>query len=163
MDSKSRSALIHVIIAKSVIEALLIGALTVSFFFVAFPPYFQGWGEATPHTVAGWVVNYHDPWQRVEVQLFIDDRFVSASIADRSRPDLITDGVAADEWHGYSFDLPPLSQGLHTARVYAVHSSARTARKSLQLVGDPISFSIDADGTAHWLPRSTRPNWFSAR
>jgi hypothetical protein len=158
MDSKSRSALIHVIIAKSVIEALLIGALTVSFFFVAFPPYFQGWGEATPHTIAGWVVNYHDPWQRVEVQLFIDDRFVTASIADRLRPDIVAAGVAADEWHGYSFDIPPLSQGFHTARVYAVHSSQRNTRKTLQLVGDPISFSVDADGTAHWSPV-----WFNRR
>jgi hypothetical protein len=152
MDNQSRSALVHVLIAKSVIEAVLIGAVAITFFFVSFPPYFQGWGEATSHTIAGWVVNRHDPSQRVEVQLFIDDRFVSTTVADRSRPDIVTAGAASDEWHGYNFEIPPLSQGSHVARVYAVHTSNRGATKTLQLVGDPVFFGIDADGTAHWMP-----------
>lgn len=157
MDSRSRSALVQILIAKSVIEAVLIGALTISFFFVAFPPYFQGWGEVTPKAIAGWVVNQHDPWERVEVQLFVDDRFVSTTVANQSRPDIVTAGAAADEWHGYSFEIPPLSQGSHIARVYAVHSSNRGAAKTLQLVGDPVAFSIDADGTARWTLVSRRP------
>ena len=160
MDTGSKSALVHVLIAKSVIEVLLVASLTVGFFFIAFPPYFHGWGEATPHTIEGWVVNQHDASQRVEVQLFIDDRLVATSVADRSRPDIVTADQASDQWHGYSFGIPSLSEGSHTARVYAIHSSKGGATKTLQLVGDPILFTIDADGTAHWVPvsKKTWPN-----
>ena len=90
MNSQSRSKLTYFLIAKSIAETLLVGVLAVAFFFVAFPPYFQGWGEATPTAIAGWAVNRQQPSQRVEVQLFIDDQFVATRVAVLPRPDVVT-------------------------------------------------------------------------
>jgi len=156
MDSRSKTALVHVLIAKSIIEALLVSALVVAFYFIAFPPHFQGWGEATPNAIAGWVVNRGDAGQQVEVQLFIDETFVAAAVADRPRPDIVAAGYATDQRHGYSFEIPSLRQGTHAARVYAVNSSGGGARKTLQLVGEPILFNVDANGVAHWLLKDSR-------
>jgi hypothetical protein len=158
MDAGSRSKLVQLLIAKSVIEIILVGALAVGFFLITFP-HFQGWGEATPRAIEGWVVSQQHPYQRVEVQLFIDDRFISSGVADRSRPDVVAAGKGKDEWHGFSFEIPPLNQGYHVARTYAVHSSNRDARKTLQLIGDSIPFELDAEGKARWLrANSTRNN-----
>ena len=148
MNSQSRSKLTYFLIAKSIAETLLVGVLAVAFFFVEFPPYFQGWGEATPTAIAGWAVNRQQPSQRVEVQLFIDDQFVATRVAVLPRPDVLTAGMAADEWHGYSFEIPALPEGNHTARVYAVHSSGGGARKTLQLLGNPIPFSATSNRKA---------------
>jgi len=35
---------------------------------------------------------------------------------------------------------------LHEARVYALHTSGDGTRKTLKLIGEPISFSVDANG-----------------
>ena len=159
MDDRSKSALVHILIGKSIIETLLVASLAIAFFFEAFPPYFKGWGEATPHAIEGWAVSTQNQSQRVELQLFIDDSFVATGFADRFRPDVATAGQAADAWHGYNFGIPSLNQGNHIARVYAVHSSSYGARKTLQLLGDPIPFVIDADGISHWTPVARR-GWF---
>src|SRR5207302_6840419 len=103
MDNQSRAKLAHLLIAKSIAESLLVGALAIAFFFVAFPPYFEGWGEATPNSIAGWAVDRNNPSRRVEVQLFIDDQFAATGTAALSRPDVVKAGMAADEWLGYSF------------------------------------------------------------
>lgn len=151
MNNRARSSLVQLLIAKSVLETLLVGTLAIGFFFIAFPPYYYGWGEATPNTIAGWVVNQQNPWQRVEVQLFIDDRFVASGVADEARLDLLAAGKALDEWHGFRFAIPALNQGRHIARVYALTSSGQGVRKSLRLVGDPIPFETDANGIARTL------------
>lgn len=136
--------LVHVLIGKSIVETLLIGALAVGTFITVFPPHFHGWGEVSDNAVAGWAVNNADPFQRVRVQLFINGEFVAAAVADRARPDVSAAGWARDEWHGYIFTLPSLPAGQHEARVYAVHDSGGGKRKSLQLLGDPLSFTIKA-------------------
>ena len=141
--------LVHALIAKSLIEAILVGALAVAFYLSAFPPTFHGWGEALPRAIAGWAVNCAEPWERVEVQLFIDGKFVATSTAIQSRPDVVIAGWARDEWHGYKFAAPLLSPGTHEARVYALHASGGGVRQSLQLLGDPIRFSVDQNGILH--------------
>ena len=154
MDSGSRSKLVQLLLAKSAIEILLVASLTVGFFLMTFP-HFDGWGEATPRAIEGWVVSQQHPEQIVEVQLFIDDRFIGSGLADRPRPDVVNAGKAKDERHGFSFEIPPLSQGYHVARAYAVHTSNHDKRKSLQLIGDPIPFDLDAQGNARWLRTNT--------
>ncbi len=143
--------LVHALIAKSIAETILVAALAVAFYFTAFPPYFHGWGEATPHSISGWVVNQHAPADRVAVQLFIDGEFVASSTANLSRPDVVEAGWAKDEWHGYMFDGLTLRAGRHEARVYALHASGRGVRQTLQLVGDPIWFDVDHNGALHNL------------
>jgi hypothetical protein len=138
--------LVQVLIGKSILETLLVGALAVVTFITFLPPYFHGWGEVTETGISGWAVNNALPWERVEVQLFVDGKFVGAAIANQSRPDVSTAGWAKDPWHGYTFPLKSLSIGDHVARVYAVHDSSAGARKSLQLLGDPISIVVKENG-----------------
>lgn len=140
------TSLAHVLIAKSILETLLVGALAVFTFISILPPFFHGWGEVTETGISGWVVNNAAPWDRVEVQLFVDGKFVASRVANESRRDVMTAGWAKDEWHGYTFPVTSLNAGLHEARVYALHDSGDGTRKSLQIVGDPISFAVDANG-----------------
>jgi hypothetical protein len=138
--------LVHILIGKSIVETLLLGTLAVFTFITVLPPYFHGWGEVTESGISGWVVNNASPWERVEVQLFVDGKFVANAIADQSRPDVWAAGWAQDEWHGYNFRLAPQSPRYHEARVYVLHDSGSGVRKSLQLVGQPIPFFVDEDG-----------------
>ena len=141
--------LVNVLIGKSILETLLVGALAVFVYLSDFPPTFHGWGEAVleSRSIAGWAVNNAAPWDRVEVQLFIDGKLHSSQVAQLSRPDVAAAGWAKDEWHGYNFALPALTAGNHEARVYALRVSGDAARYTLQLVGDPIRFVVNADGS----------------
>ena len=142
--------LVHALIAKSLAETVLVATLAVAFYLSAFPPSLHGWGEVLPHHIAGWAVNQADPWERLEVQLFIDGKFVASAKADQSRPDVAAAGWAKDEWHGYQFEVPTLRGPIrHMARVYALHATRKGAQQTLQMVGDPIWFDIDNDGALH--------------
>lgn len=144
--------LVHVLIGKSIAETLLVGALAVFAFITVLPPYFHGWGEVTESGISGWAVNNASPWERVEVQLFVDGKLVASSFANESRPDVAGAGWARDEWHGYKFPLRALAPGAHEARVYALHDCGGGLRKSLQLLGDPISFVVNDDGKVVKVP-----------
>lgn len=141
--------LINILIGKAIIETLLVGALAVGFNLATFPPTFHGWGEVVPSdkSIAGWAVNNAAPFDRLDVQLFIDGKLVGQQVAQQSRKDVVNAGWAKDEWHGYRFKLPLLNQGEHEARVYAVHESGDGARYTLTLLGDPIKFAVDPTGT----------------
>ena len=133
------------LIAKSFIEALLVGALAVGFYLTAFNPYFRGTvDEANSQHVYGWVVNQRAPWMRAEVQLYIDGRFAASRVADLSRPDVKAAGRALDEWHGFEFKMPPLDPGEHEVRVYVVHESGEGERRTLQLIDKPVRFHKEA-------------------
>ena len=138
--------LIHLLIGKSIFETLLVGALAVFTFMNVLPPYFHGWAEVTDSGISGWAVNNRAPWERVEVQLFVDGAFVADAIAKDSRPDVSAAGWAKDEWHGYTFKVYSLPVGRYEARIYALTGSGDNARKSLQLLGTPITFAVDSDG-----------------
>jgi hypothetical protein len=140
--------LINILIGKAIIETLLVGALAVGFNFSTFPPTFHGWGEVVPSnkTIAGWAVNDASPFDRLEVQLFIDGKYQAQQVAEHSRKDVVNAGWAKDEWHGYSFNLPSLTQGEHEARIFAVHQSGDGARYTLTLLGDPIRFDVGSSG-----------------
>ena len=140
--------LINILIGKAIIETLLVGVLAVGFNLSTFPPTFHGWGEVVPanKSIAGWAVNNASPWDRLEIQLFIDGKYVARQVAEQSRKDVVNAGWAKDEWHGYSFNLPSLTQGEHEARVYAGHGSGDGARYTLSLLGDPIKFAVGPTG-----------------
>jgi hypothetical protein len=152
------STLIHVLIGKSIAETLLVGSLAVIAFLSVLPPYFQGWVDVTDDGIAGWAVDRSSPWERVEVQLFIDGRFFDTEVASRSRPDVSAAGWTLDEWHGYNFVITSLSAGQHEARVYALRNSGNLARKSLQMLGKPMQFIVGADGKLQELPTARRRN-----
>src|SRR5678816_2091142 len=108
-----RRKLVTLLIAKSVLDTLLVGTLAVVVYLNAFPPTFHGWGEAVvdSHSIAGWAVNNAAPWDRVEVQLFVDDKLYGTQAAQLSRPDVAAAGWARDGWHGYNFPIADLSAG----------------------------------------------------
>jgi hypothetical protein len=141
--------LAHFLIGKSIAETLIVGALAVGTFINFAPPTFHGWAEITSNGIAGWAVNDASPWERVEVQLFIDDQFIASQIANQPRPDVATAGWAKDMWHGYEFKVPPLATKSHIAYIYALHSSAGDHRKSLQML-DRIIFDVGTDGHLIW-------------
>ena len=145
---KPSSQLVNLLIAKSIFETILVGTIAVAVYFNAFPPTFKGWGEAVveTQTISGWAVSDTDAWQRVEVHLFIDGKFIDRQVAHHSRPDVLAARWSRDEWHGYNFVVPGLASGAHEARVYALHPSNGGARYTLQLLGDPIRFEVGADG-----------------
>jgi hypothetical protein len=141
---KVRARLTNFLIAKSIAEALFVGALAVTFYLTAFTPFFRGsLDHADARHVAGWVVNQARPQSHVEVQLYIDGRFAGNGTANLSRPDVKAAGRAEDENHGFTFDLPALPAGPHEARVYAVHVSGEGQRRTLQLVDKPLVFSVN--------------------
>ena len=145
--------LLYALIAKSLADTLFVGVLALVFYFTAFPPHFSGWGEARSDGIGGWVVDNSRPWDRVGVQLFIDGRFVAAGVANVSRPDVVAAGWAKDEWHGYSFRSLGINPGVYEARVYASHESLGGLRQTLQLVGNPIIFEMDREGTMTEIKR----------
>jgi hypothetical protein len=138
--------LVHLLIAKSILDTLLVGTIAVVVYLNTFPPTFHGWGEAVvdERSVSGWAVSSTEPWRRVEVQLFVDGKLVGTQVAHLPRPDVKAAGWAKDEWHGYRFIVTDLAAGTHEARVYALHGSG--ARYTLQQLGDPIRFEVSADG-----------------
>jgi len=140
--------LLNLLIVKSILDTVFVGAIAVAVYLNAFPPTFHGWGEAVPESqsISGWGVDNGDPWRRVEVQLFVDGKLAGTQVAQLSRPDVVTAGWSKDEWHGYKFRIAGLNVGVHEARVYALHSSRSGARYSLQMLGDPIRFEVNADG-----------------
>jgi hypothetical protein len=138
--------LVHALIGKAVLETLLVGSLAVIGFLTVLPPNFRGWGEVTDHGIAGWAVNGSSPWERVEVQLFVDGKFFATQEANGSRPDVASAHWAWDEWHGYAFEINSLPAGPHEARVYALRTSRQGTKKSLQQVGTPIPFIVGTEG-----------------
>ena len=132
----------HLVIAALVSLTLLVGALTLRARHTAFPPYFRGFGEVTPRgEVAGWAVNAALPSERVQVQLYVDGRFVAHQQAALPRPDVLAAGRSADEHCGYRFPLPPLPPGPHEARVYALHTADGADYRTLQQLGYPLRFT----------------------
>ena len=144
MNSKSRAKLVHLLISKSIVEAFLIAAVAVAFFFATTNPFLRGVLDAADQaSVTGWAVDESHPYARVEVQLFVDDRFAAAAMADQFRPDVHEARRAEDDWHGFVFSTPRLPVGDHEARVYAVHANGSGARKTLQMIGKPYRFRTE--------------------
>src|SRR5215510_250673 len=126
MNTRSRARLIHLLISKSMAEALLITAVAVGFYFATTNPNVRGvLDNADAAWVTGWVVDEANPWSRIEVQVFIDDKFVGDAIASAYRPDVHDAKRAQDDWHGFAVRTPGLAAGEHEARAYAVHSNGR--------------------------------------
>ncbi|MDQ3652287.1 MAG: hypothetical protein M3458_18850 [Acidobacteriota bacterium] len=145
LSKQSRLRLAHALIAKSLLELAFVIALATIFYYQTFNPYFRGAVDvADARRVAGWVVDERTPAARVEVQLYINGRFVSSDVAAEARPDVRLAGRAGDDWHGFNFGTPPLPNGSYEARVYAMHESGGGLRRVSQLIGQPRRFQVEA-------------------
>ena len=62
MNSKARARLVHLLISKSIVEALLIAGVAVAFFFATTNPYLHGVLDMADKTsVSGWAVDELHP------------------------------------------------------------------------------------------------------
>jgi len=157
MKKQSRSKLVHLLISKSMAEALLVTAIAVGFYFATTNRHLRGvLDRADGQTVTGWVVDEAHPTKHVEVQLFIDDNFCGHGRADQFRPDVHEAKRAEDDWHGFVFQTPALRPGEHEARVYALHSSGAGERRTLQLIGKPFRFRSEAHETNSGAPAAEK-------
>jgi hypothetical protein len=130
------TALIRVLAVKSIIELCFVGALSIAFYMDAFKPSFRGaLDTADEKSIEGWALDRADESQPVEVQLFLNGRFAGAQYARSSRPDIVQAGLARDGMHGFLFIPMDLDRGRYEARVYALHTSGKGARKTLQQIG----------------------------
>jgi hypothetical protein len=137
----ARERLKTLLLVKLTLDLIFVGALAVYTQAVAFHPFFSGSLDyADGESVRGWVVDRASPERGVEVQLYIDGRFVADRLADEPRPDVSAKGFARDERHGFVFKLDPPLAGEHEARVYAVHTSRNGARRTLQQIGASFRF-----------------------
>lgn len=142
------SRLTNFLIAKSIFEALFVGALAVVFYLTTFNPFFRGaLDEATPQHIYGWAVDEARPARRIEIQLYIDGHFAGTTTANLPRPDVLDAGRAGDELHGFSFQTPVLNPGEHEARVYAVHMGSDENRRTLHQIGYARKFAVEAQQT----------------
>jgi hypothetical protein len=93
---------------------------------------------------AGWAFDPQAPATPLDVQLFIDDRFIATQSAAQARPDLVQAGAASDAAHGFRFDLTalPLTAGRHSAQVYAVREAAGKNKSLIPLNREPLMFEI---------------------
>src|SRR5437879_13611958 len=116
MKIRSRSKLIHLLISKSMAEAVLVTAVAVAFYFATTNRHLRGvldWADR--HTVTGWVVDEAQPSTRVEVQLFIDEKFMAHTVAAEFRPDVHEARRAEDDWHAFVCWCPPLQMAENDA------------------------------------------------
>jgi hypothetical protein len=144
MKIRSQSRLIHLLISKSMAEALLVTAVAVAFYFATTNRHLRGvLDRADAQTVTGWAVDESNAATRVEVQLFIDEKFMADTVASQYRPDVHEAQRAQDDWHGFVFQSPRLPAGEHEARVYALYSGGAGTRRTLQLVGKPFRFRTE--------------------
>jgi hypothetical protein len=135
------------VFAVLVCLTLAVGGWAVWVEYSSFPPHFRGFGEVTHKgEVAGWAVDASRPGARVEVELYVDGRFVAHDVASLPRPDVVAAGRTSDPDCGYRFPLPILAAGTHEARVYALHAPGPADRRTLKQLGDPLRFDTGDDG-----------------
>src|SRR2546423_1754744 len=107
-----RRNLVQCLIAKSIVEALFATSIAAGAYLVTTNPRLSGWLDAADaQTIAGWTVDGRNPQSRVDVQLFIDDRFIENRPAADLRPDVHAAQRADDDWHGFVFKTPNLLPG----------------------------------------------------
>ncbi|HST53563.1 MAG TPA: hypothetical protein VLJ61_16245 [Pyrinomonadaceae bacterium] len=137
----ARRRLTTLVIATLTLDLLFVAALAVYSHAVAFHPFFSGsLDQADRASVRGWVVDRARAESVVEVQLYVDGKFVSDGFADQPRPDVSAKGYAPDDRHGFVFNFDPPLAGEHVARVYAVHASRSDSRRTLQQIGSAFRF-----------------------
>lgn len=137
--------LLRAVIAKSFVEVILVCAIASLAAFTTFSPQLRGAIDVADQArIAGWVNDPRTPKVALEVQLFIDGKFVASQLADRGREDLVSAGVTKTANHGFSFDSGQLnlSTGEHSVQVFAVRDAAGESKILLPVTTSPRTFQI---------------------
>jgi hypothetical protein len=145
-DPNLATKLLRAVIAKSFLELLFICFLATWAAFTNYSPLLRGAIDQADQTrVAGWAHDPQAPAEALEVQLFIDDRFVATRRADERRNDLVQAGATTLPEHGFSFDLSALQlvPGEHRAQVYALRTAAGINKMLVPLSREPVVFRVN--------------------
>ncbi|NOT59042.1 MAG: hypothetical protein HOP19_02330 [Acidobacteria bacterium] len=137
--------LLRAVLAKTGLEVAFVCVVATVAAFHNASPLLRGAIDAAGQThVAGWAYDPLTPKSALEVQLFIDDRFVRTVRADQARPDLVKADVTPTAAHGFSFELTDvsLSPGKHAAQVYALRNAAGRNKALIPLSKEPIPFAV---------------------
>lgn len=140
--------LLRAVLAKSFIEVALVCVAATLAAFSNFSPLLRGAIDVADQTrIAGWAHDPLAPEAPVEVQLFIDGRFIATRRADDWRADLVAAGATRQPRHGFSFPLTEfnLPPGTHTAQVYAVRDASAEHKVLLPLARGQATFKILPD------------------
>lgn len=142
------TCLLRAVLAKSFVEIALVCVVATLAAFSNFSPLLRGAIDvADQGRIAGWAHDPHAPQDTVEVQLFIDDRFIATRRAAEVRADLVRAGVTRHAEHGFTFPLAALglAPGPHSAQVYAVRNAGAEHKVLLPLARTPPIFIIARD------------------
>lgn len=139
LSRRAHARLTRLLLAKSFIEMLLVLSLVAGFYYVSFGARYRGaLEEVYPDgRISGWALDDAQPSSKVEVQLFIDDRFMASTLAN-----LPSDSTG--DAHRFIFNIPVTESGEHEARVYGVRASGDSSQRTLELIGRPLRFHIPA-------------------
>jgi hypothetical protein len=144
-DSSVPSRLLKAIVAKSLIEIILVCVVATFGAFSTFNPRLRGMIEVADQTrVAGWVVAPEAPEVVIEVQLFIDEKLLASKLADERRNGLVRFGVSPNPNHGFTFDLTrvKLAPGRHMAQVYALRHASGANKILSPIAKEPWVFEV---------------------
>ncbi len=132
------------LVAKLIFDLFfLIGAVVV-YAYLELPPMYRGWtDDADARHVAGWVADQNNKVRKVDVQLFVDGKFVAARTADQPRPDVREKFPAIDAACGFSFEMPALSPGEHVVNVYAIETAKPGSRPTVLQLGRSLSVKVE--------------------
>ena len=137
--------LLRAVLAKTGLEVAFVCVIaTVAAFHNSSPLLRGAIDEAHQTHVTGWTYDPLTPKAVLEVQLFIDDRFIRSARADFPRPDLVTAGVTKIAGHGFNFELASvaLAAGKHTAQVYALRNAAGKNKALIPLSQESVTFQV---------------------
>src|SRR3954452_2912538 len=104
---RALTSLLVLLVVKSTLDIFLLGVLATGFYYKTFNPSLKGYlDEAGPQWIRGWALNEADTAANVEVQLYIDGRFIDSKPATFAHPSIKAMGKAPDENHGFFFYTP---------------------------------------------------------
>lgn len=138
--------LLRAVLAKSFLEVALVCVVATLAAFSSFSPILRGAIDvADRNRIAGWAHDPFAPGEAIEVQLFIDGKFVAAKQAGERRDDLVETGAASKPNHGFTFTLESfnLGSGSHTAQVYALRDGVGANRTLTPLAKKPRVIEIN--------------------
>jgi hypothetical protein len=144
-DSSVPSRLLKAVVAKSLIEIILVCVVATFWAFSTFNPRLRGAIEVADQTrVAGWVFAPEAPEVVVEVQLFVDEKLIASKFADERRNNLVRSGASPNPNHGFTFDLTraKLAPGRHTAQVYALRHAPGANKILSPIAKEPWVFEV---------------------
>ncbi len=144
------SRLLRAVLAKSFIEILFVCVIVAFAAFSNFSPLLRGTIDEVNQTrISGWVYDPLSPDESIDVQLFIDSRFIASKPANEIRIDLVEAGATTKPNHGFTFtfDSLNLSEGIHTVQIYALRKAAGANKALIPISKTPQTFKVKREDT----------------